>query len=91
MGGLTELSDDDGEALEPMEEGRVLSDELTRKILLMELTLGILNFVIFLSLRSLSRISHAKMVGLSSLYPIIISTTSGVATFGLDPPVEPAL
>jgi hypothetical protein len=31
------------------------------------------------------------MVGFSRLYPAIMSTTFGVATFGLLPPMTPAL
>lgn len=38
---------------------------------------------------SLSRISHAKMVGFSLLYCSILATTAGVATFGLLPPIKP--
>lgn len=38
---------------------------------------------------SLSRISHAKMVGFSLLYCSIFDTTAGVATFGLLPPIKP--
>lgn len=38
---------------------------------------------------SLSRISHAKMVGFSRLYCSILDTTAGVATFGFDPPINP--
>lgn len=39
------------------------------------------------SLRSLSLISHAKIVGLPLLYSSIFITTVGVATFGLLPPI----
>lgn len=38
---------------------------------------------------SLSRISHANMVGFSRLYCSILETTAGVATFGFDPPIRP--
>lgn len=38
---------------------------------------------------SLSRISHAKIVGFSLLYCSILDTTAGVATFGLLPPMRP--
>lgn len=38
---------------------------------------------------SLSRISHAKMVGFSRLYCSIFDTTAGVATLGLLPPIRP--
>lgn len=38
---------------------------------------------------SLSRISHAKIVGFSRLYCSILETTAGVATFGFDPPIKP--
>ena len=91
MGGLTEFSDDDGEQLDPSEDLLVFSEVLLRMILLIELILGTFNFVHLLSLINLSRISQENIVGFSSLYLIIISTTSGTATLGLDPPVEPAL
>lgn len=91
MGGLIEFSDDDGEQLDPSEDLLVLSEVLLRMILLIELILGTFNFVHLLSLINLSRISQENIVGFSSLYLIIISTTSGTATLGLDPPVEPAL
>ena len=38
---------------------------------------------------SLSRISHANIVGFSRLYCSIFDTTAGVATFGLLPPMRP--
>lgn len=38
---------------------------------------------------SLSRISHANMVGFSRLYCSILETTAGVATFGFEPPIRP--
>lgn len=38
---------------------------------------------------SLSRISHAKIVGFSRLYCSIFETTAGVATLGLLPPMSP--
>lgn len=38
---------------------------------------------------SLSLISHANIVGFSRLYCSIFDTTAGVATFGLDPPINP--
>lgn len=38
---------------------------------------------------SLSRISHAKIVGFSRLYCSILETTAGVATFGFEPPIKP--
>lgn len=41
------------------------------------------------SVRSLSRISQANMVGFSFLYFEIELTTSTVATFGLEPPMTP--
>lgn len=41
------------------------------------------------SVISLSRISHANIVGFSLLYCSIFETTAGVATFGLDPPISP--
>lgn len=49
-------------------------------------------FFVFLLLPSdisLSRISHAKIVGFSLLYCSILATTAGVATFGLLPPIKP--
>ena len=59
--------------------------------LLIELTLGTLSWEHTPSANSLSRISQANMVGLSFLYLDIVSTTCGVATFGLLPPMTPAL
>lgn len=47
------------------------------------------SWVQMLSARSLSRISHANIVGFSCLYLMIASTTAGVATLGLDPPITP--
>lgn len=38
---------------------------------------------------SRSRISHANIVGFSRLYCSILDTTAGVATFGLEPPINP--
>lgn len=38
---------------------------------------------------SRSRISHANIVGFSRLYCSIFETTAGVATFGLEPPINP--
>ena len=40
---------------------------------------------------SFSRISQANIVGFSRLYPSIFPTTSGVATFGLEPPIIPGV
>ena len=57
----------------------------------MELTLGTLSCEQTPSERSLSRISQANMVGLSFLYREMASTTHGVATFGFEPPITPAL
>lgn len=59
--------------------------------LLIELTLGMFSCVQMLSARSRSRISQANMVGFSCLYLTIASTTDGVATLGLDPPITPGL
>lgn len=67
IGGLMELSDDDGEQLEPNEDRLDFSVGLLRKILLMELMLGTFNFVHLLSLINLSLISQANIVGFSSL------------------------
>lgn len=44
-----------------------------------------------LSASNRSRISQANMVGFSCLYLTIASTTAGVATFGLEPPITPGL
>ena len=57
----------------------------------MEETLGAVLLVQTPSEMSFSRISQAKMVGLSLLYDSILATTSGVATFGLDPPIIPGV
>jgi len=59
--------------------------------LLMELTLGTLSCEQTPSASNRSRISQANMVGLSFLYLDIASTTMGVATLGLLPPMTPAL
>ena len=58
---------------------------------LMELTEGTFSWSQTLSERRRSRISQANMVGFSRLYLQILSTTLGVATFGLDPPITPGL
>ena len=60
-----------------------------RKHLLMELTLGTFSAVQMPSCTSLSRISQANIVGLSSLYRMMESTTGAVATFGFEPPMTP--
>lgn len=57
----------------------------------MELTEGTLSCEQTPSASSLSRISQANMVGLSFLYLEMASTTCGVATLGLEPPITPAL
>lgn len=49
----------------------------------------IIKIVILPSDISLSRISHAKIVGFSRLYCSILATTTGVATLGLLPPMIP--
>lgn len=59
--------------------------------LFMELTEGMLSWSQIPSASSLSRISHANMVGFCFLYPAIASTTFGVATLGLLPPMTPGL
>lgn len=64
---------------------------LVRTILLIELTEGTLFLSQILSWRSLSRISHAKILGFSCLYSSIFVTTFGVATLGLLPPITPGL
>lgn len=57
--------------------------------LLMEETLGTVSLSQMPSASSRSRISHANMVGLCLLQSAILSTTFGVATFGLEPPITP--
>ena len=57
----------------------------------MELTEGTLSCEQIPSARSLSLISQANMVGFSFLYLLMASTTWGVATLGLLPPMTPAL
>ena len=57
----------------------------------MELTEGTLSWLQTPSASSRSLISQANMVGLSFLYLEMASTTCGVATFGLEPPITPAL
>lgn len=59
--------------------------------LLMELTLGTVSLSHTRSASSRSLISQANMVGFWRLYSAIFSTTLGVATFGLDPPITPGL
>lgn len=59
--------------------------------LLMELTLGTVSLSHTRSANSRSLISQANMVGFWRLYSAIFSTTLGVATFGLDPPITPGL
>ena len=59
--------------------------------LFMELTLGTFSWSHTPSANSLSRISQANIVGFSLLYLHIESTTFGVATFGLEPPITPGL
>ena len=54
-------------------------------------TLGTFSWLQTPSVRSRSLISQANMVGFSFLYLLIVSTTWGVATLGLLPPIPPAL
>ena len=54
-------------------------------------TLGTFSWLQTPSVRSLSLISQANMVGFSFLYLLMASTTGGVATLGLLPPMTPAL
>lgn len=57
----------------------------------MELTLGTMSLSHTPSASSLSLISQANMVGFCLLYSAILSTTFGVATLGLEPPITPGL
>ena len=59
--------------------------------LLMLETLGTFSWLQTPSVSSLSLISQANMVGFSFLYLLMASTTGGVATLGLLPPITPAL
>lgn len=59
--------------------------------LLMELTLGTVSLSHTPSASSRSLISQANMVGFCLLYSAILSTTFGVATLGLEPPMTPGL
>lgn len=59
--------------------------------LLMEETLGTVSLSQMPSARSRSRISQANIVGFCRLYSAILSTTLGVATLGLEPPITPGL
>lgn len=59
--------------------------------LLMDETLGTVSLSQTASASSLSLISQANMVGFWRLYSAILSTTFGVATFGLEPPMTPGL
>lgn len=62
-----------------------------RTYLLMDETLGTVSLSHTASANSRSRISHANIVGFCRLYSAILSTTFGVATFGLEPPMTPGL
>lgn len=57
----------------------------------MDDTLGTVSLSHTPSANSRSRISQANMVGFWRLYSAIFSTTFGVATFGLEPPITPGL
>lgn len=59
--------------------------------LFIEDTLGTVSLSQIPSASSLSLISHANIVGFCLLYSAILSTTFGVATLGLDPPITPGL
>lgn len=59
--------------------------------LFMEETLGTVSLSQMPSASSLSRISQANIVGFCLLYSAILSTTFGVATLGLEPPITPGL
>lgn len=59
--------------------------------LLMEETLGTVSLSQMPSASSRSRISQANIVGFCRLYSAILSTTLGVATLGLEPPITPGL
>ena len=54
-------------------------------------TLGTLSGLQAPSAKSRSLISQANIVGFSFLYLAMVSTTWGVATLGLLPPMTPAL
>ena len=54
-------------------------------------TLGTFSWLHTCSVSNLSLISQANIVGFSFLYFAIASTTGGVATLGLLPPITPAL
>ena len=57
----------------------------------MEETDGTVSPLQTLSSINFSRISQANIVGFACLYSVIFETTSGVATFGFDPPMTPGL
>lgn len=59
--------------------------------LFMEETLGTVSLSQMPSANNLSRISQANIVGFCLLYSAILSTTLGVATLGLEPPITPGL
>ena len=59
--------------------------------LLMLDTLGTFSWLQIPSVNNRSRISQANIVGFSFLYLLMASTTGGVATLGLLPPITPAL
>jgi len=61
------------------------------RYLLIEETLGTFSWSQTPSDSSRSRISHANIVAFSRLYLQIASTTRGVATLGLLPPITPGL
>lgn len=62
---------------------------LLRTMRLIDETLGSLSDGQMPSFCKLSRICQAKICGLFPLYSRIRRTTSGVATFGFDPPIKP--
>ena len=59
--------------------------------LFIELTLGTFSEEHTFSANNLSRISQANIVGFSTLYLVMASTTLGVATLGFEPPITPGL
>lgn len=75
----------------PMQVWRVWRLLTGSAYLLMELTLGTFSWSQTPSCSNRSRISHANMVGFSRLYLHMLSTTLGVATLGLEPPITPGL
>ena len=76
--------------LQLKQKQKVKSESYITYLLMLD-TLGTFSWLQTPSVSSLSLISQANMVGFSFLYLLMASTTGGVATLGLLPPITPAL